>query len=326
MSDEFELIRRYLAPLAAGAPGALGLEDDAALLAAPVGEQLVVTADALVAGVHFLPDDPADLVARKLLRVNLSDLAAMGARPLGYVMTAAWPLPPDEAWVARFAAGLAEDQQIFGLALLGGDTTGTPGPLTLSLTAIGAVAPGRALKRSAARGGESVYVSGSIGDGVLGLAVCRGEGPALSEPRRAYLADRYRLPRPRLALGRALAEGGLSRAAIDVSDGLAADLGHILEASGLSAVVEAAALPFSEAARAALAADPALLAGLIGGGDDYELLFTAAPERAEEVAALAARLDLPLTRIGRLAEGRGLAVLDAGGGEMSLETKGWTHF
>jgi thiamine-monophosphate kinase len=250
----------------------------------------------------------------------------MGARPLGYLVTAAWPLPPDEAWVARFAAGLAEDQQTFGLALLGGDTTGTPGPLTLSLTAIGAVAPGRALKRSAAREGESVYVSGSIGDGVLGLAVCRDEGPALSDAQRAYLADRYRLPRPRLALGRALAEDGLARAAIDVSDGLAADLGHILEASGVSAVVEAAALPLSEAARAAIAADPSLLAGLIGGGDDYELLFTVAPERAEEVAALAARLDLPLTRIGRLAEGRGLTVLDAAGSEISLETEGWTHF
>jgi thiamine-monophosphate kinase len=326
LEGEFELIRRYLAPLAAGAPGALGLGDDAALLAPPAGEDLVLTADALVAGVHFLPDDPADLVARKLLRVNLSDLAAMGARPLGYLMTAAWPLPPDEAWVARFAAGLAEDQETFGVALLGGDTTGTPGPLTLSLTAVGAVAPGRALKRSAARAGELVYVSGSIGDGALGLKVCRGEAPALSEPQRAYLADRYRLPRPRLALGRALAEGGLARAAIDVSDGLAADLGHILEASGLSGIVEAATLPLSDAARTALAADPSLLAGLIGGGDDYELLFTVAPERVGEVAALAGRLDLPLTRIGRLDEGRGLAVLDAAGQEVSLETKGWTHF
>ncbi len=326
MSDEFELIRRYLAPLAAGAPGALDLEDDAALLAAPAGTELVLTADALVAGVHFLPDDPADLVARKLLRVNLSDLAAMGARPLGYLMTAAWPLPPDEAWVARFAAGLAEDQQTFGVALLGGDTTGTPGPLTLSLTAIGGVAPGRALKRATARAGESVYVSGSIGDGWLGLMASRGEGPPLSAEQRAYLIDRYRLPRPRLALGEALVEEGLASSAIDVSDGLAADLRHILEASGLAAVVEAAALPLSDAARAALSAEPALLAGLIGGGDDYEILFTAAPERAEEIEALSTRLDLPLTRIGRLAKGRGLAVLDATGNEISLEIKGWTHF
>jgi thiamine-monophosphate kinase len=323
---EFELIRRYLAPLAAGAPGALGLEDDAALLAPPAGKELVVTADALVAGVHFLPEDPADLVARKLLRVNLSDLAAMGARPLGYLMTAAWPVPVDEAWVARFAAGLAEDQEAFGITLLGGDTTATPGPLTLSLTAIGAVAPGRALRRAAARRGDLVYVSGTVGDGWLGLLASRGEGPALDAEQRAYLVARYRLPRPRLALGRALAEMDLAHAAIDVSDGLAADLGHILEASGRAAVVEAAALPLSAAARAALAADPSLLAGLIGGGDDYEILFTAAPERAEEVAALAARLDLPLTRIGRLDEGRGLTVLDGDGSEMSLQSEGWRHF
>ena len=154
----------------------------------------------------------------------------------------------------------------------------------------------------------------------------RGEGPPLSAAQRAYLVDRYHLPRPRLALGQALAEEGLASAAIDVSDGLAADLGHILETSGLAAVIEAAALPLSAAASAALAAEPALFATLIGGGDDYELVFTAAPEGAEEIAALAARLDLPLARIGRLAEGRGLTVLDAGGAEMSFETKGWSHF
>lgn len=326
MPDEFELIRRYLAPLAAGAPGALGLEDDAALLAAPEEGELVVTADALVAGVHFLPDDPAELVARKLLRVNLSDLAAMGARPLGYLITAAWPVPLDEAWLEAFVAGLAEDQKTFGLSLLGGDTTRTPGPLTLSLTALGAVGKGCALRRATARAGDEVYVSGSIGDGALGLMALRGEGPPLNDAQRAYLIERYRLPRPRLALGRALAEEGLASAAIDVSDGLAADLGHVLETSGLAAVFEAAALPLSEEARAALDAEPALLAVLIGGGDDYELIFTAAPARAEAIAALSARLDLPLTRIGQLTEGRGLTVLDAAGAEIPLVTKGWTHF
>lgn len=326
MPDEFELIRRHLAPLAAGAPGALGLADDAALLVPPEGAELVITADALVAGVHFLPDDPAGQVARKLLRVNLSDLAAMGARPLGYLFTAAWPAPLDEPWLVAFVAGLAEDQRQFGLSLLGGDTTRTPGRLTLSLTALGAIAPGRALRRSTARAGDDVYVSGSIGDGALGLMACRGEGPRLSAAERAYLVDRYRLPQPRLALGQALAEEGLASAAIDVSDGLAADLGHILETSGLAAVVEAPALPLSAAARAALAAEPALLATLITGGDDYELAFTAAPGRAGDIAALADRLDLPLTRIGRLTEGRGLTVLDASGAELSLATKGWTHF
>ncbi len=326
MPGEFELIRRHLAPLAAGAPGALGLDDDAALLVPPEGTELVVTADALVAGVHFLPDDPAGSVARKLLRVNLSDLAAMGARPLGYLFTAAWPAPLDEPWLEAFVAGLAEDQERFGLSLLGGDTTRTPGRLTLSLTALGAVAPGRALRRSTARAGDDVYVSGSIGDGALGLKACLGEGPRLSAAERAYLVDRYRLPQPRLALGQALVDDALASAAIDVSDGLAADLGHILEASGLAAVVEAAALPLSDAARAALAAEPSLLADVIAGGDDYELVFTVAPGRAKEIAALGARLDLPLAPIGRLGQGSGLTLVDEDGAEIPIKTKGWTHF
>ena len=323
---EFELIKRYLAPLAGAAPGALGLRDDAALIVPPAGSELVLTADALIEGVHFLGDDPPDQVARKLLRVNLSDLAAMGARPLGYLMTVAWPQPLEEAWVAAFAAGLADDQKTYGLALLGGDTTRTPGPLSLSLTALGAVPAGRALMRSTAAAGDLVYVSGSIGDGTLGLEVRGGGLVQLAAHQRDYLAERYRLPQPRLALGQALADSGLSRAAIDVSDGLAADLGHLLEASGLCATLAAAALPLSEAGEAALAAEPALLERLITGGDDYELLFTAAPERAAEVAALADRLALPLTRIGQLQAGSGLTVRDAGGKAIPLASAGWTHF
>ena len=326
MLGEFELIARYLAPLAARSPGALGLKDDAALITPPEGAELVLTADALVAGVHFLEDDPPALVARKLLRVNLSDLAAMGARPLGYLLTVAWPQPFEESWVAGLASGLAEDQESFGISLLGGDTTRTPGPLTLSLTALGAVPRGRALKRSAACAGDLLYLSGWLGDAALGLKVCRGELPGLSAGHRAYLADRYRLPRPRLALGQALAESGLARAAIDVSDGLAADLGHILETSGLAARVDSGTLPLSEAARAALAADPALLETLITGGDDYELLIAVPPERAGEVPDLAARLDLPLTPIGRLARGAGLSILDPAGREIRLSSGGWTHF
>ena len=323
---EFELIKRYLAPLAGAAPGALGLRDDAAVIDPPAGTELVLTADALIEGVHFLSDDPPDRVGRKLLRVNLSDLAAMGARPLGYLMTVAWPQPPEETWVAAFAAGLEEDQKTYGLTLLGGDTTRTPGPLSLSLTALGAVPAGRALMRSAAAEGDLVYVSGSIGDGALGLEVCRGGLMQLAEEQRAYLADRYRLPRPRLDLGQALVESGLSRAAIDVSDGLAADLGHLLEVSGLSAEVDTPALPLSGAAKAALAADPALLGRLITGGDDYELLFTVAPGREKEVAALSDRLELALTRIGRLAAGSGLTVRDAAGKALALVSGGWTHF
>jgi len=323
---EFELIERYLAPLAADNPGSLGLKDDAALLAPPAGCELVLTVDALVSGVHFFPDDPAGLVARKLLRVNLSDLAAMGARPLGYLMTVAWPGSPEEAWIAAFAAGLAADQKAFEVALLGGDTTRTPGPLTLSLTALGAVPAGRALRRSTARAGDELYVSGTIGDGALGLLVLNDTAPKLPARQREALIDRYRLPRPRLALGRALVESGLAHAAIDVSDGLVADLGHILETSGLAGVVETERLPLSNPARAALAARPALLRDLLAGGDDYELLFTVAPGRGAEIAALADRLDLPLSQIGRLSEGAGLRLLDGDGREVPLTRSGWTHF
>ncbi len=329
MRGEFELIARYFAPLAEAAPGAQGLRNDAALfdLTGPAGDNsLVLTVDAMVAGVHFLPDDPPETIGRKLLRVNLSDLAAMGARPRGYLLAAAFPRDLDEAWIAAFAAGLAEDQAIFGIALYGGDTVSTPGPLTLSLTAFGEAPKDRTLSRATARAGDLVYVSGTIGDGLLGLEALRGGLVELAEDHRAYLATRFRLPEPRLELGRRLAETGLASAALDVSDGLAADLGHIAEESGLAAEIEAGAVPLSAAATAALGSAPERLPELLGGGDDYELLFTVAPGRAGEVAALAAALDLPLTAIGRMAAGRGLRLRDPAGQEVTLEGTGWRHF
>jgi thiamine-monophosphate kinase len=329
MRGEFELIRRYMAPLAKAAPGALDLMDDAALLDPPEGCELVVTADALVAGVHFLADDPPDLVARKLLRVNLSDLAAMGARPLGYLITAAWPEETEESWVARFAEGLAADQAAYGIALLGGDTTSTPGPLCLSLTALGAVPEGRALKRSGAVPGDLVFVSGTIGDSALGLAALDGSLTGPSEGARDYLIGRYRLPRPRLALGQALVEGGLAHAAVDVSDGLVADLGHVCAASGLAGEIEAARIPLSGTARAALdgrAGESEALARLATGGDDYELAFAAPPESAGTLAALGRDLGLPLTRIGRITAGAGVRLLGPDGAEIDTGAGGWTHF
>ncbi len=326
MLGEFQLIARYFAPLAADEPAALGLADDAAVLAPPPGRELVLTADAMVSGVHFLPDDPADQVARKLLRVNLSDLAAMGARPLGYLLTCCWPKDVDEAWVAVFAAGLLADQATFGLRVLGGDMTSTPGPLTLSLTALGHVAPGRALRRSTARAGDLVCVSGSIGDGALGLGVLTGEWLGLPGDTAGFLADRYRLPRPRLALGQALADSSLATACLDVSDGLVADLGHIGETSGLGAEILAAEVPLSEAARTLLADDVTLFTRVLTGGDDYELCFTLAPERAGELPALAATLELPLTVIGRMSVGAGVRVLDRDGEPLPLGRGGWTHF
>jgi thiamine-monophosphate kinase len=276
LPGEFELIARYFAPLAAGAPGAFNLSDDVAVVEVGPGEQLAVKADAIVAGVHFLPADPPDLIARKLLRVNLSDLAGKGARPLGYLLTCAISNDVDEAWLAKFVDGLGADQREFGLSLLGGDTTATPGPLTLSATVFGAIAKGRLPWRGAAQAGDAVLVSGTLGDGALGLDVQRQEFPELDAAGRAELVDRYRLPRPRLKLGRALVEAGLVHAAMDISDGLLADLGHICATSKLGADIEWPRVPLSEPAAKLVAARPLLRERIVAGGDDYELLLTVA--------------------------------------------------
>jgi len=316
---EFALIAQHFRPLAGD--GALDLSDDAALLTPPEGQQLVLAADALVEGVHFLPDDPPGMIARKLLRVNLSDLAAMGAAPLGYLMTTAFTRGTPDPWIADFVAGLAEDQQRFGLAVLGGDTVATPGPACFSLTIIGTVPPGQALHRRGARIGDEIWVSGSIGDAALGLRVLQGKLPADAE---GHLAQRYRLPEPRLALGQALR--GVARAAMDVSDGLVQDLGHLCRAAGCGAEIAAAALPLSAAASAALAADAALLPLILTGGDDYELLFAAAPEDAEAVQATSIKGGVRVARIGRCVVGDGVVVRDASGAAITLPQGGWSHF
>ena len=312
MAGEFDLIARYFRPLAG--PGSLNLQDDAALLTPPAGRDLVLTADAMVAGVHFLTDDPPDLVGRKLLRVNLSDLAAKGATPLGYLMTVSVPRDTPEAWFARFTAGLAADQREFGVTLLGGDTTSTPGPISLSLTIIGHVAPGMAVHRSGARDGDGVWVTGTIGDGALGLLAATGKLP---DPD-LYLADRYRLPRPRIGL----AIGGVASAAMDVSDGLVQDLGHICRASGLGAMIDVAKVPLSAQARAA---GPEWLTTCLTGGDDYEVLMAVPP--AHEDALRAAAGGVPVTRIGTFRAGVALVtVRGEDGGEISLPKGGWSHF
>jgi thiamine-monophosphate kinase len=319
---EFARIARYFAPLAG--PGGLGLVDDAAIIDPPPGRQLLITTDALVAGVHFLPDDSAELVARKLLRVNLSDLAAMGATPLGYLMTTALPPECDENWLAGFAAGLAADQGEFAIALLGGDSVATPGPATLSLTAIGSVASGQAIRRGGARPGDGIYVSGTIGDAALGLRVLRGDLAGLGAAERSFLAERYRLPRPRLTLGARLA--GIAHAMLDISDGLVGDIGHLCEVSGVAAVIDADRVPLSAAARRALDGDETLRTLVLAGGDDYELVFAAPRERDTEIAALAQTLALPITLIGRFETGEGLRVLDGTGRDIDLVSWGYRHF
>lgn len=316
--SEFELIDRVLKPLAKGHPGALGLTDDAALIDVPSGQQLVIAKDAIAAGVHFLADDPPELIAGKLLRVNLSDLAAMGADPLGYLTVLARPKDVTDAWLRRFAAGLMVDQRRFGCHLLGGDTISTPGPLTLSLTILGLVPRGQALLRSGAGIGDEIWVSGTLGDSALGLRVLRGFG--VTEDEALALVDRYRTPRPRLALGKALR--GLATAAIDVSDGLAADLGHLCAASGAAATIDASLVPLSPIARGIPGARDAALSG----GDDYELLFTVPPGRRTEVEKLAQTLDHGLRQIGTIEPGDAVHVVDANGRPLTLDRSGWRHF
>ena len=309
---EFDLIARHFRPLAG--PGALDLLDDAAVFMPPPGRELVVAADAMVAGVHFLPDDPAGAIGRKLLRVNLSDLAAMAATPLGYLMTISAPHATPHAWFAAFADGLRADQALFGIALLGGDTTATPGPLTLSLTVLGHVAPGHALRRRGAQPGDGVWVTGTIGDGALGLRALRGEAPDAD----GFLADRYRLPQPRLGL----ALSGIASAGIDVSDGLVQDLGHLCRAAGLGATVQAADIPLSPAARAA---GPAWRETCLTGGDDYELLLAVPPSREPALHAEAARAGIPVARIGAFRASLGIDVMGESG-PLSFARPGWSHF
>ena len=311
---EFSLIERYFRPLAG--PGALALTDDVALLRPPPGLDLVLSADAMVGGVHVLPDDPPDLVARKLLRVNLSDLAAKGAAPLGYLLTVAAPAATPDAWFASFAAGLAEDQHLFGLSLLGGDMTSTSGPFSLSLTILGTVPPGQAVLRKGAADGHGVFVSGTIGDAALGLDVLQGR---LADPD-GHLVRRYRLPTPRLGLKLA----DFAAAAMDISDGLVQDLGHLCRLGGVAAEIDTALVPRSEAA---CAAGPQWLSRCLTGGDDYELLLAVPLAAEDRLAAAVARSGIPLSRIGRFVPGPpAVRVRGPDGQPMHFARPGWSHF
>lgn len=323
---EFGLIADLFEPLATGFPGALNLRDDAALLDLPAGHRMVITTDALVAGVHFLPDDPPDLVARKAVRVNLSDVAAMGATPVAFLVAACFPNEAGEAWAECFAGGLAADVAEFAVPLIGGDTVATPGPATITVTALGQVPAGLELRRDGARDGDVLMVSGTIGDGALGLLVQRDCCPGLDDQHRAALIERYRLPRPRVTLGPALA--GLASACLDVSDGLVGDTGHICRYSGLAAVLDADAVPLSDAGRAAVAEDARLLrSAVLCGGDDYELLFTVAPERVDEARAAAEACGVTVTPIGVMAAGAGVTVCHGGGEPQPFtESPSWRHF
>ena len=323
-TGEFDLIERFFRPLSRAAPGAFALRNDGALLTPPAGASLVVTKDLMVAGVHYPEGEEPSTVARRLLRVNLSDLAAMGATATAYALGLALPEDIADVWVEAFAAGLARDQEAFGVALIGGDTVATKGPAVLSLTAFGTVAGDACLTRAGAGEGDDIYVSGTVGDATLGLRAVRGELANLTPEDHAALAERFRLPVPRLALGAALV--GLATCAIDVSDGLVADLGHLCEESGVAARINADAVPLSAAVRRAVDGGEAAIADLVTGGDDYELLFCAPPAERGAIEAIGRRLELAVSRIGTIEHGQGVTVVDADGQPLALGRAGYTHF
>lgn len=324
--SEFGLIRKYFAPLSVGAAEAFSLGDDAALLPS---KDYVVTKDLMVEGVHFRREDALSLVARKLVRVNLSDLAAKGARPIGYFLGCVWRRDHGEADIAEFAKGLAADQATFKIALFGGDTTRhreLKGPLTLSATFFGAPAKTGMIERRGAAVGDDLFVSGVIGDAGLGLSASRKTFKA-SEEDKAYLSDRYLLPLPRLAFGGAIA--GLATAAIDVSDGLLQDAGHIAERSQARLEISADLIPVSAAAdrwRRGQGDQHAATANLASMGDDYEILFTAPPARRRSIEIAAQVTKTPVTRIGRVVKGTGVAFVAPDGKPISIDVGGYDHF
>lgn len=317
MAGEFDIIAKYFMPLAG--PEGLGLADDAACLTPSAGKSLIVTKDMIVGGVHFLEDDPADSIAYKALAVNLSDLAAKGANPRYYFLGLSLPKGVDEIWLASFAAGLKRAQDESGITLAGGDTTSSPSHVTVSITAVGDVPTGQMLRRNGARAGDIVYVSGTLGDGALGLKCLLGETSVSDE-----LVTRYRYPAARMALGAKLR--GLATASADVSDGLLADLGHICAASHLGADIEEAKLPLSDAAKAALKTSPDLAPLIYSGGDDYEIVFTADEAKADEISSAAKEAGVAVTAIGRISDTPGIRLVDQSGALVHTARHGYQHF
>jgi thiamine-monophosphate kinase len=325
-SGEDSLIARYFRPIATD-PGAFNLVDDAAILKASA-EDIVVTTDAVVEGVHFLADDPPDTIARKALRVNLSDLAAKGATPAGFVLTLALREASD-AWLKPFAQGLGEDARMFGCALLGGDTVSTPGPVMISITAFGRTRPDKMVRRSGAQPGDRLMVTGTIGDAALGLDILKGGAVARALAQDAaateMLIGRYRIPQPRVGLAAAVRE--FARAAMDVSDGLAGDLAKMCAASGVSAAIDARAIPLSPAAALLLAQGVVGIESIIAGGDDYEVLCAVPQNRFEAFTHAAQAAGVPATAIGTVVAGTAVpSFRDAKGDEIPLKRLSYSHF
>jgi thiamine-monophosphate kinase len=327
-TGEDEIIARYFRPLAKH-PAALGLIDDCAALPIPAGSDLVLKTDAIVGGVHFFADDPADKVAQKALRVNLSDLAAKGAKPEGFLLALALPREIDRDWLKAFARGLGKDATAFDCPLLGGDTVRTPGPVTIAITAFGTLPHGTMVPRSSAKPGDRVMVTGTIGDAALGLALRQDSAAAerwgLSRREAAHLAERYLVPQPRNVLAEALRRH--ASAAMDVSDGLVGDFAKLCAASRVSARVEASCVPLSGAAEHALAAEPALIERLLTGGDDYEIVCTVPAKKVAAFQAAVAKARVPLAEIGVINKGSAPpSFFDASGESLTFKQRSFSHF
>ncbi|MGD9502606.1 MAG: thiamine-phosphate kinase [Methyloceanibacter sp.] len=325
---EFEIIARYFTPLATDA-AALALRDDAAVLRPPESQEIVISCDTIVAGVHFLEDDPAASIGHKALAVNLSDLAAKGARPYVYLLALSLPGEPSPSWLEAFAAGLGALQGEAGISLAGGDTTRSPGPLSITITALGLVPQGHAVLRRGAKRGDRLYVTGTIGDAYLGLRVLKE--PALASAwdfnreDLDHVVERYRRPRPHSEF--ALTLRNFAQGAIDVSDGLVGDIGKLASVSHVGVVIEAGLVPFSQAAKKALAREPGLLSALLDAGDDYEIVAAVPGGSGPAFEAEAKGKGVPVTEIGRLeAPEAGLLVLGPDGRALRLDTAGYAHF
>lgn len=325
---EMELIARYFAPLAAH-KGARGLKDDAAGITPPEGHELVVTTDTLIAGVHFFGNEPAETLAAKALRVNLSDLTAKGAAPIGYLLSLSLQADWTQAWLADFVKGLAGDQERYGWSLLGGDTTKTPGPLTITVTAIGSLPAGDYVARDTARAGDRIYVTGTIGDAATGYMLLKDDkraGDLGLENDAPVLMSLYLAPRPPVAVIAPLRAH--ARAAMDISDGLAGDCEKMCAASSVSAVIEASRVPLSKPLQRAVAARPDWLETAITGGDDYQVLAAVPPDKAAAFEKDAAAAGVAVTSIGQFGQGGDCAVTVLGldGEPMSLTHKSYSHF
>ncbi len=321
---EFALIDKYFHPLAAAFPGALDLRDDAAAFSIPSGHELIVTKDMIASGVHFVGDEPPVLIAQKALRVNLSDLAAKGAAPYAYSLGLGLPSGIGENWIASFADGLAQDQKQFGISLCGGDTVKTENDILISVTAYGLAPQGAMIRRANAKLGDTIFVTGSIGDAGLGLRILQNGATRLSKESRDFLVKRYHLPQPRLGLIAALRGENLVHAAIDLSDGLLSDLRHICAASGVGAEIMLDKMPQSDAAKEFLNKSSIESKELLAFGDDYEIVLTVPDGKLAMIQNVAQRLGIPVTPIGRIVKG-GFRLLDGAGQEMKIEKFGFEH-